>query len=337
MTVYHSILPGAISIAHSSLRAGILNERAKFRLSVLDWHRDHGLNISLTARHFGIDRKTIRRWRMRLARQGPSGLNDLSHRPHRLRTPTTSHLLAMNVIALRKQYPSWSKYKIQALLMKQGVSISPSTIGRILKRRGLIDRRVSSKKRHAATHPKARFPKGLSISQPGDLIQMNTKHIMLIGGKRFFQFTAIDVLTKQRVLMVYSTESSRCGATFLAHCLQSFPFSIKAIQTDNGAPFSGRFQKLCLNNGLPHYFIHPRTPKENTYVEISHQADKREFYAQGNICSDLVRMRERVKRWEDVWNRIRPHQALNYLTPREYFDKWQNGKLPTKDVITLQA
>jgi len=28
---------------------------------------------------------------------------------------------------------------------------------------------------------------------------------------------------------------------------------------------------------------------------------------------------------------------LNYLTPEAYYHKWQIGRLPTKDVITLQT
>lgn len=116
---------------------------------------------------------------------------------------------------------------------------------------------------------------------------MDTKHIMLPGGKRFYQFTAIDVLTKRKVMRVYSSESSGNGAHFLQECLLNFPFTIKAVQTDNGSTFLKEFDKLCKEKGLPHYFIYPRTPKQNTYVEISQGADKREFYQQGNVCSLL--------------------------------------------------
>ncbi|MBU1147061.1 MAG: hypothetical protein KKD11_01815 [Candidatus Omnitrophica bacterium] len=54
MTIYGAILPGAISIARSSALTDKLTERAKFKIKVLDWHRIHGSNVSLTARHFGI-------------------------------------------------------------------------------------------------------------------------------------------------------------------------------------------------------------------------------------------------------------------------------------------
>ena len=337
MTIYGSIIPGAAAVARSALKTEALTKKTKQRLKILDWRHQHGHNLSLTARRFGIQRLTLRRWVKRVKQSGPVGLNDRSHRPQRLRQPITPWNTVMAVVKLRRQYPAWSKYKIRILLAREGVVVSASTVGRILKRRGLIDKRISQKRRRSALRPKARFPKGLRISKPGDMVQMDTKHIMLPGGKRHYQFTAIDILTKQRVLEVYRSESSLNGAAFLKICQAEFQFSIQAIQTDNGAPFLKEFEKSCQQQQLPHYYIYPRTPKQNTYVEISHGADKREFYLQGNVWQDRETMRQKLKDWQRIWNQVRPHEALNYLTPQAYFHKWQQGRLPTKDTITLQT
>ena len=337
MTVYGTILPGAASIARSAALVNSLSERAKYKIKVLDWYRAHENNCSLTARHFGIGRMTLYRWIKQFKHYGPIGLNEKSRRPKRLRQPTTPWNAVIKIVQLRKQYPAWSKYKIKALLKRESIEVSPSTVGRVLKRRGLIDKKASRKRRKAALRPKARFPRGLRISQPGDLIQMDTKCINLPGGRKFYQFTAIDVLTKRRVLRVYPSESSRNGAHFLQECLLNFPFSIKAVQTDNGAPFLKEFDKLCKEKGLPHYFIYPRTPKQNTYVEISHWADEREFYQQGNIHLLLSVMQRKIREREDIWNNVRPHEALGQLTPVEYLLKLKTEKLPTRNVIILQA
>jgi transposase InsO family protein len=337
MTIYGAILPGAVSIARSATLVNSLTERAKYKLKILDWHRSHGNNNSLTARHFGFGRMTLYRWSRRLKHYGITGLNEGSRKPKRLRQPTTSWNTVIRIVQLRKQYPAWSKYKLRALLAREGILVSASTVGRVLKRRGLIDKKVSRKRRKAALHPKARFPKGLRISEAGDMVQMDTKHIMLPGGKRFYQFTAIDVLSKRKVMRVYPSESSRNGARFLEECLRGFPFLIKAVQTDNGSTFLKEFDKLCQKKRIPHYFIYPRTPKQNSYVEISQGADKREFYQQGNVCSILPVMQRKIKEWEDIWNNVRPHEALGQLTPSEYLLKLQTNRLPTRDVIVLQT
>lgn len=337
MTIYGNILPGAASIAAWANRVQSLTPRAKWRVKVLDWHKKHGSNISLTSRHFGLTRYTVRLWQKRFRQCGIIGLNDRSHRPKHLRQPTTAWQTVAAVVNLRKQYPAWSKYKLKVLLQRQGIHISASTVGRILKRKGLINPKVSRKKRKAALHPKARFPHGLKISCPGDMVQMDTKHEHLVGGRKLYQFTAIDILTKIRVLRYYPSLASRNGAHFLGCCLKRFLFPVKAVQTDNGAEFLKEFEQLCQRKRIMHYFIVPRTPKQNTYVEIAHGADQQEFYQQGNVCSSPEVMQKRLREYELVWNETRPHQSLNYLTPKEYFSKWQQGRLPTKDVITLQT
>ncbi len=336
MTVYGSLLPGAGRIANWAARVESLTLEAKHRLKVMGWHVRHGENVSLTARHFGLDRGTVRIWRDRFRERGALGLNDHSRRPKRVRQPTTSPDVVVRAVQLRKQH-GWSKHKLTPLLAKEGYVVSESTIGRILKRRGLIDSKASRKRRRAAHHPKRRHARGLKIARPGDLVQMDTKYLVLTGGRKLYQFTAIDVLTKLRVLYVYPSESSRNGAAFLIQCLLLFPFAIKAVQTDNGSEFLGAFRKLCERKELPQFFIHPYRAQENTYVERSHGTDEREFYQRGNRCQSLTSMRTRIKWWENVYNTIRPHEALNMLTPKEYLQKWQTGRLPTCDIITLQT
>ena len=337
MTIYGTILPGAISIARSAFLTDKLTEWAKYRLKILDWHRTRGANSSLAARHFGLGRMTLHRWLKRYKKFGVIGLNEYSRKPKNVRRPASPWPVIARVVELRKQYPAWSKHKLAAIVKREGLIASSSTVGRILKRKGLIDKKISAKRKRSALRPKARFPKGLRINQEGQMIQMDTKHIMLAGGHRFYQFTAIDVLGKRKVMRVYPSESSRNGVLFLKECLTSFPFLIQAVQTDNGAPWLKDFEKLCKELKLPHYFTYPRHPKQNTYVEISHGADEREFYQQGNICSILPVMQANIRDWENIWNNFRPHEALGQLTPYEYSQRIKIYGLPTKNVIVLQA
>lgn len=337
MTIYGTIVPGAASIASWANRVEKLSPEAKYRLKIIDWHKSHHNNKSLTARHFGISRREIRNWLKRFNQCGIIGLNNLSKRPHNIRKPTTTIDKVKRIIDLRKQYPAWSKYKVGAILRREGKIISDSTVGRVLTRKNLINKRISIKRKKSANNPKKRFPKGMKIGSFGDMIQMDTKYVNLVDGERIHQFTAIDVLGKRRVLKYYSSLNSKNGANFLNHCIQRFPFSIKNVQTDNGSEFQKDFNRLCRGLNLPHYYIYARTPKQNTYVEISHEADKREFYSQGVIGSSIDKMNEKLQEWEFIWNNFRPHEALNQLTPNEYLSKYMQGRLPTKDVIILQT
>lgn len=336
MQIYGHIHPGSARLANWSVRTN-LTVKAKHRLKVVDWLRNHEGDISLTARHFGLDRKTVRSWRDKFKKQGMLALNDKSHRPKNVRCPVTDWKVTAEIERIRKENPAWSKYKIKKILERKNMHVSASTVGRILKRKGLIDKRISKKKSKAAKNPKMRYPKGFRIISAGDMVQMDTKFVTLLGGRMIYQFTAIDVLTKRRILKYHSSLLSKNGAAFLRYCLTNFPFPIKSIQTDNGKEFLGDFDKLCQKLRLPHYFIEPRHPKQNTYVENSHGFDEREFYQQGNMHKDIAMMDKALERWEYKWNYIRPHQALNYLTPDEYFQQIKLTKLKAKEAIILQT
>ena len=98
MTIYGTILPGAISIARSLFLTDKLTERAKYKIKILDWHRNHESNVSLTARHFGIGRMTLHRWLKRFKHYGLIGLNEQSRKPKNIRKPTTSSNIVMRVV-----------------------------------------------------------------------------------------------------------------------------------------------------------------------------------------------------------------------------------------------
>lgn len=336
MIIYGSVLPGAISLANWAARTN-LTPKAKQKLKVIDWMRSHKNNVSLTARRFGLNRETVRIWKRKFDMIGMISLNEKSHRPNRLRHATTDWKIVDEIVKIRNRYPVWSKYKIKAILKRKNIIISASTIGRILKKKGLIDKRVSHKRYKAAKNPKKRYPRGLRINCEGDMVQIDTKFVTMLGGRMIYQFTAIDVLSKRRVLRYYSSLLSKNGADFLKVCLEKFPFQIKAIQTDNGKEFLKDFDALCKKLSLTHYFIQPAHPKQNTYVENSHGSDEREFYQQGNVHWDIETMNQALGKWEHVWNHERPHEALSYLTPDEYCNKLKQLPLLPKEAIVLQT
>jgi len=340
MTTYGYILPGSARISNWAFRVEGLTKQAKQRLKVITWHQQHDANISLTARHFGLSRQTVRRWLKRFKLQGAIGLNNHSSRPKRLRQPTTSSEIVSAVIKVRQANPTWSKYKIEAYLRdNEGIRVSCSTVGRILKRRNLISPKVSRKRIKAALHPRMRYPRDLVIKRPGDLIQIDTKYLTGIAGIKLYQFTAIDVLTKLRVLHVSTLLSSKQGEKFLGRCIKEFPFEIQAIQTDNGSEFLKLFDRACSKLEIKHYFIEPRSPKQNSYVERSIRTDKYEFYQQGKMRSSTKQLLPLVKEWQNHYNTVRPHQSLNYLTPQAYYQQFleNKGRIPTKEFIPLQT
>ena len=63
----------------------------------------------------------------------------------------------------------------------------------------------------------------------------------------------------------------------------------------------------------------------------------RQNYSNGNKVCDIDIMRDRLAEWEYVWNNVRPHEALDFLTPNQYLDKYFNNEKACKTTIILQA
>lgn len=164
MTTYGYILPGASKIARLATN---VSDKAKHRLKIIDWHKANDSNQSLTSRHFGIGREALREWLKRFKQLGIRGLEDKDHTPHKLRTRTTPLKLQDEIARLRKDHLMWSKYKLAKLINYRA---SASTAGRIIKDRGLINKKVSRKRSKAALSPKKRFPRDILINMPGKLI-----------------------------------------------------------------------------------------------------------------------------------------------------------------------
>jgi transposase-like protein len=76
---------------------------------MLRWYEEHGRKASLTCRRFGVSRDAFYRWRGRLEASGPGGLEDASHRPQKVRTPTWSKELENTVLELRRLTPGWGR------------------------------------------------------------------------------------------------------------------------------------------------------------------------------------------------------------------------------------
>ena len=302
-----------------------LSEEGKRRLKWLDYYRRHGQKARLVCRHFGISSRTFYKALNRFKKHGYKGLNDLSKRPHRFRQSKIPYSAVSEVVKIRKTYPTWSKYKI-AVMLKRGKNIvlSASSVGRILSKKGLIREDISQKKKRIAKRHRRKIRVGqeiVRIAHPGDLLQLDTKQYLYPWGKKRYQFTAIDCFTRMRVLRVYTTASSRDGKEFLTEILRAFPFKIKRVQTDNGSEFLKEFRKRCRELGIRHFFCYPDCPDQNAFVESSHSTDEREFYRVKYISEDLREFDKAIRDWENIYNHIRPHAALGYLTPQEFYEK----------------
>ena len=302
-----------------------LSRDAQRRLAMLDWHHAHGGNVSRTARHFGYARPTVYRWLGRYDRFRLETLEDHSSAPHRRRRPSWTLEQLRAVQALRETYPRWGKDKLAVVLRREGIVLSTSMVGRILARllrsgtlRQPRSRGISARKRAWRRPHAIRKPPDWPVERPGDLVQVDTLDIRPLPGLVYKQFTARDVVSRWDVLELRRTASARQATAILDALAARMPFGVRAISVDNGSEFMAEFELACQARGITLLTIRPRSPKLNGGVERANRTHTEEFYEVTDAEPELAPLQGALGAWETVYNTIRPHQALGYLTPAEF-------------------
>jgi len=302
-----------------------LSRAAQVRLGWMDFYRK-SKNVALTCRHFGISRQTFYRW---LKRYEPPDLTSLAERspcPHHRRQATWSFSLERKVLTLRLQFPRWGKDKLVVLLRQQGESVSTSMVGRILlrlKQRGQLVEAprpaVAGSRRALRFRPYAvRKPRQYAVSRPGDLVQVDTLEVRPVPGVVFKQFTARDVISRWDVIQAHGRATAQSATEFLETLLHRMPFPIRALQVDGGSEFAAQFEQACQQRGLHLFVLPPRSPKLNGAVERANRTHTEEFY-QVTACSlEMKKLNRELRHWERIYNTVRLHQSLGYLTPQQF-------------------
>jgi putative transposase len=270
-----------------------------------------------------------RRDEHRDSRYDPLDLTTLEGRsqvPHRRRQPTWSPHLADRVLALRQRYPRWGKDKLAVLIRQQKLTVSTSMVGRILsqlRRQGqLIEAPrsgVPGSRRVLRARPYAiRKPKQYAVSRPGDLVQVDTLDVRPLPGVIIKQFTARDVVSRWDVIQAHTRAAAQTATQFLETLLHCMPFPIRALQVDGGSEFAAEFEAACQLRGLRLFVLPPRSPKLNGAVERANRTHTYEFY-QVTVCSlEMKKLNRELRRWEKIYNTVRLHQSLCYLTPQQF-------------------
>ncbi len=307
-----------------------LSARAQERLRYLScWLalRQQGLSSQEAAQVLALPRSTLYRWQRCLGAQGAKGLEGRSRRPKGRRQASWSPALVEGALKLRQAYPAWGKKKLTPLLKGRGWAVSESTVGRILaylRRRGEIDltpvhRRSLRGRRHPLRRPWAgRLPKGYPVQRPGDLVQVDTLTYSPLPGVVLKHLTARDVVSRWDVVEVYSRATAKTARQFLQELQERCPFPLRALQVDGGSEFRAEFEAQCQRLGLPLFVLPPRSPKLNGHVERAQGTHRYEFYEAYDLPWTVRELRPLLRRWERVYNFVRPHQALGGKTPAEY-------------------
>ncbi len=302
----------------TKLPSNALEERLRWILPIINQR----IKLIDAAKVFPGGKRTLERWVKAYQGNGEAGLAPKSTRP-RSQPNETPIRIKERIIELRQNTKLCAK-KLNYKLAKENITVSDRLIGKIIKTEGLVRKyRIRKLKYKYIKVPLAK----------GDLMEIDVKYVPdTIGGKEYYQFTAIDCATRWRYLKIYDNFGNGDAINFLNSLFAIASFRIRAIKTDNGSYFTNRytgyqksadpidprlhpFDLECAKLNIIHYLIDPGKPAQNGKVERSHRTDQEMFYDRRKFKTALG-LKRALKKWNEDYNNLE-HCALDGKTPNE--------------------
>lgn len=285
------------------------------------------LGVNKACLKLGIYKSQFYYWKHRFDSSGIEGLKNKSKKPHHSPKLSSQEIVDL-VLDLRTQTERGADTISLLLKQKHQLIVKRSTINKILKREGFIQKRERT--------PKKKHIRRYSSSSPGDRVQIDVKYVpykIREGTKgRAYQYTAIDDCTRVRFIKIYDGHGIYQLMDFMKELISYFPFKIKLIQTDNHVIFTYKYtshrlafrkkpkehflEKFCRDHDILHHLIEPGEPELNGKVERSHRTDSEFFYRYWKF-TQLKPLQEQFSLWLDHYNHERPHWGLKGQTPVE--------------------
>ena len=333
-TTCASILPN--SQALSRVNPKRISPEARFRLRFIDCYRQGNRNggrrsVAEVCRLFGITRSLFYKWYKRFDPSNLSTLERRSSRPHRVRQATYDISLVSLVRQYRqdRDFATYSGKKLARIFQRDyphrpELHYSGATIGRIIAKYHLffqeIVRFAKKRSQRAIAIWKKRKPAGLHsaiATAPRVLIEFDMKHVY-VDGRKYYAFCAIDVFTKETLIHVATTSTSRQARLALEKVVSIFGNNITVLN-DNGSENCKEAYAYLKDLDITQYFARPRQPKDKPYIERLIGSYQRECLDQyrSDIAS-LAELDQATARWLNNYHYFRPHDSLNSQTPEEF-------------------
>jgi putative transposase len=211
--------------------------------------------------------------------------------------------------------------RLTVLLRREGWPVNAKRIYRLYTEDGLAVRTKVRKK----IARRARIPAVKAI-RPNDKWSMDFVAARLLDGRWFRVLTVVDQFTRECLLLL--ADSSLNGqkvALGLAQVIteRGTPTS---ITVDNGSEFYSRaMEAWAYQYGVQLDFIRPGKPVENSYIE-SFNGRLRDECLNVEVFFALSDVRDKLARWRQDYNQVRPHSALRDATPAAFAHSWQDTR-----------
>ena len=295
-------------------------------------------NVSEACRRHGVSRTVFYRWRERLEQYGPDGVHPKRRQARRGRPPAVPVQTERRVIAFALAWPTCGPQWYSDQLAREGLTIAPVTIWRILRRQGLGLRRArlavleqySATTAGLLTERTAKTIRHVAAARPGDLLCLDTFYVgKLKGVGKVWPITGCDAASSfgwARVIVGEVTAAAVLG--FLREVVRptyrQAGWRLRRVLTDNGKEFKGVFAAGCEQLHLRVTKTKPRRAWTNGFVERLQKTILHEHWRiafRRHYFTSRQSLQGTLDRFMHFYNHDRTHRGyrLNGRTPATIF------------------
>lgn len=296
-------------------KTSAMDQRVKFIADCLSGR----YSKSELCRAYGISRPTAYKWIKRYDESKAKGLEELSRAPHHHPNQTSEEVREM-IVATKLYRQSWGPKKVLGYLRENGPELhwpADSTAGEILKRAGLVKRRL--KRQHVSPYSEV-FG---SCQASNQIWSADFKGDFALGNhRRCYPLTLSDNFSRY-LLLCRALEHPSYAAVrpWFEWAFREYGLP-QAIRTDNGAPFASlaiggvsELSKWWIQLGIRPERIEPGKPSQNGRHERLHRTLKQEVTPQPNHpCQQ-----HHFDLFQQLYNGERPHESLGGNTPASVY------------------
>ena len=298
------------------------------------------LPLQTVANKCGVHRSTVWRWKKKWQEINKNVQFENYNRPNRVtgkkfiatsiswniptfssRPRTSPNAIAKDVIwrilELRKGLKRCAEVIWHYLTHEDGISISLSSVRRILRRHHCFD--GARKNRVKFDNPRRPQP-----TYPGELVQTDTIHyICPITYRRRYVYTVIDLYSRMAYAEISSSIRPGIAANAVLRAQELWSFDVSMIQADNGPEFSRYFEEQMSRNNIKTRHSRLGRPNDNAHIERFNRTIQDECLGRRiTYRENIAELQEKIDQYIDYYNKHRVHLSLQLRTPGEMLQRF---------------
>ena len=268
-----------------------------------------GYTPTEVGRRFGVGSSTVCKWMKKAQWYGFHPIPTLSSRP----THHPKELCDEKIEAIVKERFKHNRCSevVHRTLLNQGIQVSISSVKRTLKRRGLLKKRSPWKR----FHPHVDRPYPLKA---GDLVQIDTIHLMIGKKERIYVFVLIDVFSRWVYAKCYEKMSAARSLEFVREAERKACFNFNMIQSDHGPEFGKWFVTQIQKK---HRYTRIGKPNDNAHIERFNRTLQEECL--DKYPRNVAILNKKIPEYLKYYNTERLHMGISFLSPIQLLNSVQ--------------